>query len=168
MHKLNKLYLIITLLGAMLPAISEARKSDFSQSIDVKADRSEFDEKTGIQLLEGNVLITQGTMKISADRISVGIELGKLSTIKGTGSPIIFEQENEEGKPVIGRCQEIEYDAVNASLILIGNASLKQPNQELTGERIEFDSKNQKVRADGGNNGRVSITIQPPQTEKKQ
>ncbi len=167
MHKFNKLFLIAILLGS-IPMTSNARKSDFSQAIDVKADRSEFDEKTGVQLLEGNVLITQGTMKISADKISVGIEFGKLSTIKGIGDPIVFEQENEEGELVIGQCQEIEYNAINASLVLIGNASLKQPNQELSGQRIEFDSKNQKVRADGGNKGRVSITIQPPAPEKKQ
>lgn len=167
MNKFSRL-LVISALLASIPAICDARKSDFSQAIDVKADRSVFDEKSGIQLLEGNVRITQGTMKISADKISVGIELGKLSTIKGTGNPIIFEQENEEGESVIGRCQEIEYDAVKASLVLIGNASLKQPNQELTGQRIEFDSKNQKVRADGGNKGRVSITIQPPKPEKTQ
>lgn len=161
MKRINTL-IIILLFASAIPLTSHAKKSDFSQPIDVQADSSEFDEKSGVQILSGNVQITQGSMRIKADRITVGIELGKLSTITGTGSPIIFEQENEEGELVSGRCDAIEYNAKEASLTLIGNASLKQPNQELSGNRIVFDSRTQKVRADGGTNGRVNIKIQPP------
>lgn len=157
-----KTLIVVLLFASAIPFISLARQSDFSQPIDVQADSSEFDEKSGVQVLRGNVQITQGSMKIRADEIRVGIEFGKLSTITGVGSPIIFEQENEEGEPVSGQCDRIEYNAKTASLTLIGNASLKQPNQELSGDRIVFDSKTQKVRAEGGSNGRVNIKIQPP------
>lgn len=154
-----------TALATLLLACSlhaSARQSDFSQAIDVQAERSEFDERTGVQTLMGNVVISQGTMQIMADRIDVTIDAGKLATIKGTGAPIRFQQENEEGKLVTGECDEITYDAKQARLIMVGNARLAQPDQELTGNRIEFDSKTQKVRADGGDQGRVQIRIQPP------
>ena len=151
------------LLASSVPAL--ARQSDFSQAIDVQAERSEFDERTGVQTLMGNVVITQGTMRIEADRIDVTIDGGRLATIKGTGSPIRFQQENEEGKLVTGECEEITYNAREARLIMMGNARLAQPDQELTGNRIEFDSRTQKVRADGGDQGRVQIRIQPPPEE---
>ena len=161
MKAFSKTSLILCLLLA-IPLVGLSRQADFNKPIDVQADSSEFDEKTGIQTLRGNVQITQGSMKINADEIAVSIENGKLAVIKGKGSPIVFEQENEEGKMVTGHCDEIIYEAAQARLVMIGQAKLKQPNQELSGDRIEFDSKTQKVRAEGGTNGRVQIKIQPP------
>ncbi|MDO6460287.1 lipopolysaccharide transport periplasmic protein LptA [Granulosicoccaceae sp. 1_MG-2023] len=158
---LTALFLLTCSLAAL------ARQSDFSQMIDVQAERSEFDERTGMQTLIGNVVITQGSMKISADRIDVTVADGKLATISGTGSPIRFQQENEQGELVTGECEQITYDARKASLLMIGNARLSQPDREMTGDRIEFDSKTQKVRADGGNNGRVQIRIQPPPEQEE-
>ncbi len=162
----NKIALLC--LTLLLPSIIEARKSDFTQAIDVQADTSIFDEQTGMQVLRGNVEISQGTMTIQAEEISVQIEYGRLSVIKGQGSPILFSQKNELDELIIGQCDEIIYDAANALLVLIGNASLKQPNQEMSGSRIEFNSKTQKVKAEGGESGRVNIKIQPPNKETTQ
>ena len=142
---------------------AHARKSDFSQPIDVNADRSEFDEKAGVQVLIGNVEIIQGTMLIKAERIAISLdENNQLSKIEGSGSPIQFQQENEAGETVTGQANSIEYDAKNGSLVLTGNATLTQPRQRLQSERIVFDSTEQKVSAEGGEKGRVSIRIQPP------
>ena len=152
--------LVLFTLFAASPAA--AKKSDFRQPLDVKADRSEFDEQQGVQTLIGNVEITQGTMKILADRIAIHLRDNKLSSIQGVGSPIHFEQQNEAGELITGEAREINYDAVRGSLVLAGNATLSQPRQELVSERIVFDSRTQKVIAEGGDNGRVSIRIQPP------
>lgn len=143
-----------------------ARQSDFSQPIDVSADRSEYDEKAGVQVLFGNVEISQGTMVIKADRIAITLVDNQLSRIEGSGSPIQFQQENETGELVTGEANAIDYDAVTGSLILSGSATLSQPRQRLKSERIVFNSTEQKVSAEGGDNGRVSIRIQPP-TDKK-
>lgn len=143
--------------------LAHARKSDFSQPIDVNADRSEFDEKARIQVLIGNVEITQGTMKITADRIAISLDTNnQLDIIKGDGSPIRVQQENESGELVTGQANSIEYNARTGTLILTGNATLKQPKQRLQSERIVFNSTEQKVSAEGGEKGRVSIRIQPP------
>ena len=139
-----------------------ARKSDFTQPIDVSADRSEYDEKAGVQVLFGNVEISQGTMVIKADRIAITLKDNQLSRIEGSGSPIQFQQENEAGELVTGKANAIDYDAINGNLVLTGSATLTQPRQRLQSERIVFDSTEQKVSAEGGSNGRVSIRIQPP------
>ncbi|MBX2825351.1 MAG: lipopolysaccharide transport periplasmic protein LptA [Gammaproteobacteria bacterium] len=140
----------------------QAKTSDFEQAIDVKADRSEFNEKAGVQILSGNVEITQGTMLIKADSIEVTLKDNKLSTIEGQGSPIRFQQENDEGELIVGECQTILYEAENGRLTLKGSATLSEPKQNLRSDRIVFDSISQTVIAEGGKTGRVSITIQPP------
>lgn len=155
-----KAILIVTL-AVTQPVI--ARKSDLTKAIDVKADRSEFDENAGVQTLTGNVEITQGTMKISADSVAITLENNALSKIVGKGSPIRFQQENEAGELMQGEAQQIIYDAINGTLVLQGTATLKQPRQNLVSEKITFDSRTQKVSAQGGGeSGRVNIQIQPP------
>lgn len=139
-----------------------AAKSDFTQPIDVKADRSEYNEKDGTQVLSGNVEIKQGSMIIRAQEIDVALKDNKLSVIKGKGNPIEFQQENEQGELVTGSCNSIVYDAVKGVLTLIGNASLSQPKQQLKSEKIVFNSISQTVIAEGGQSGQVSIQIQPP------
>ncbi|MFK7994126.1 MAG: lipopolysaccharide transport periplasmic protein LptA [Granulosicoccus sp.] len=155
-------YLLATIL-LIAPLIGTARQSDLTKPIDVRADSSEFDEKAGVQTLKGNVQISQGTMQISADFIAISLKNNALSKIEGRGSPIRFTQENEAGELMQGEANEIVYDAINGTLTLQGAASLSQPRQSLTSEKITFNSRTQKVSADGGDDqGRVSIQIQPP------
>jgi len=137
-----------------------------SRVADVSADRSEYDDKAGIQRLIGNVEITQGSMKIQAQEISIYLQENRLSRIEGTGSPIRFEQLNDADQTIVGEANSINYDAVDGTLILIGNARLKQPRQELNSNQIVFNSRNQTVKAEGGNTGRVSIRIQAPKANQ--
>lgn len=156
---------LTTLLLVQTTGPLHARESDLSKPIDVRAEKSEFDEKAGTQTLSGNVEISQGTMKITADRIAIALKNNALHTIKGTGSPIRFEQENESGELMQGEAKRITYDAIAGTLILEGTARLSQPRQNLVSERITFDARTQKVSAEGGGqSGRVNIQILPPQS----
>ncbi len=154
------------LCASMLAGSAHARESDFTQPIDIDADRIEFDEKSGVQVWSGNVVLSQGTMRINAERIAITLVNKQLSRIEGSGAPIKFQQENEAGELVTGQADAIDYDAVGKSLVLKGSATLQQPGQRLKSERIVFDSTKQKISAEGGDKGRVSIRIQPPTPSK--
>jgi len=155
--------LLFACLTAMVTTTGHTRQSDLSKAIDVRADKSEYDEKAGTQTLSGNVEITQGTMKINADNIAISLKDNALSKIEGTGAPIRFEQENEEGELMQGEARRIIYDAIDGTLILQGSATLTQPRQNLVSDKITFNARTQKVSAEGGgDSGRVSIQIQPP------
>lgn len=157
---------------ATLPfAQAEARESDLQQPIDVSADRSEYDEREGTQTLIGNVEISQGSMRISAERVVIRLKDLKLARVEGSGTPIRFEQENEAGEPIRGEAREISYDATSGTLVLSGAATLARPGQTLTSERIVFEARTQKVSAEGGPDkdgepgGRVNIRIEPPSVD---
>lgn len=150
----------------LLSSMATAKTTDFEQPIDVKADRSEFNDKEGIQTLSGNVVITQGSMVIEASSIMVKLKNNKLSSIDGKGSPIKFQQENDDGELVTGECQHIVYNAEDGQLTLSGSATLSEPKQNLRSDRIVFDSISQTVVAEGGETGRVIVTIQPPEIKK--
>jgi len=163
MKTINTFIVLTFFLATSLLSLSaNAKKGDISQPIDVSADRSEYDEQKGIQSLIGNVEIRQGTMVIKASKIEIYLKNNRLNKIDGVGNPIIFEQKNEADELVSGRADSISYDASTGTLILTGNATLSQPRQQLKSQRIVFDSTNQKVSAEGGDNGRVSIRIEAP------
>lgn len=162
-NRIIRSLLTLVLLAGALPGTGHARQSDLTMPIDVRADKSEYDERAGTQTLSGNVEISQGTMRITADRIAIQLKDNALSEITGTGTPIRFEQENEAGELMRGEAQKIVYDALSGTLILEGSATLRQPRQNLVSERITFDARTQKVSAEGGGaTGRVNIQIQPP------
>jgi len=87
---------------ALTTSIAFAKSGDENQPIDVSADRSEYDDKAGIQRLVGNVEITQGSMKIKAESIAIHLEDNRLARIEGTGAPIRFEQLNDADETIVG------------------------------------------------------------------
>lgn len=155
--------------GLAGPRAASARENDLARPVDVSADRSEFDERAGTQVLEGNVDIRQGTMRIRAQRIEIRLVEGRLASIEGSGAPVRFEQEDDAGEPMRGEARRIRYDAVAGNLVLEGGATLSRPRQELKSERITFDARTQKVSAEGdggqGDGGRVNIRIEPPRRD---
>lgn len=159
-----RLMCALLLTGSVLSTFAaHAREDDLTQAIEVQADKSEFNEKAGTQTLSGNVEITQGTMRIMADNISIALKNNALHTISGTGNPIRFEQESDAGELMKGEAESIIYDAVAGTLTLKGAATLSQPRQNLVSDLIVFDARTQKVNAEGGGTtGRVSIQILPP------
>ena len=161
---LGKFISLVVMICLLLPASSAmARESDLQQPIDVSADRSEYDDKAGTQKLIGNVEIRQGTMRITADTIAITLKDNALSRIDGTGSPIRYEQENEKGELLKGEAREVNYDAIDGSLVLSGGAKLSQPQRNIKSERIEFNVRTQTVSAEGSKDtGRVTIRIEPP------
>lgn len=165
----NGICALFVLGGLLTSGFTQAREGDLSQPIDVKADKSEFDEKAGKQTLSGNVEISQGTMKINADEIAISLKDNALHTISGTGNPIQFEQENDSGDMMKGEAESIIYDAIAGTLTLKGAATLSQPRQNLVSDLIVFDARTQKVNAEGGGStGRVSIQILPPASAASQ
>lgn len=163
---LNRHTLLSATLALSLAAGLNAKTGDETQPIDVSADRSEYDNKAGIQRLIGNVEIVQGTMKITANEIAIHLKDNRLARIEGKGSPIRFEQLNDLNESVVGEANAIDYNATDGTLILTGDARLQQPRQELNSSRIVFNSRAQTVKADGGDQGRVNIRIQPPESEQ--
>ncbi|PID62736.1 MAG: lipopolysaccharide transport periplasmic protein LptA [Gammaproteobacteria bacterium] len=163
-----------TLLAAAVLAATAplaAREGDSEQPINVSANRSEYNERSGTQILRGNVEITQGSMRIRADEIIVTLADGALGKVEGSGSPVRFEQENDAGELMQGSARRIVYDAIAGTLILSGGATLSQPRQKLDSESITFDTRSQTVKAEGngseGSGGRVSLQIRPPTSDER-
>ena len=102
--KTNKLSLNLvlasSLLAASIPAF--AVTGDTDQPIHIESDQQSLDMQGNVVTFTGNVIVTQGTIKINADKVVVtrpGGEQGK-EVIDGYGKPATFYQmQNVAGLP---------------------------------------------------------------------
>ncbi len=148
---------------ALAAPMAAALPEDRAQPIHLEASRGQLDQKTGVSVYEGNVVITQGSMRLTADTVTIHVKDNNFQRMEATGAPANLRYRPTADKPEIqGASQRVEYDVAGAKVIMSGGARLTQGQDVFTGDRVEYDLKGDVVRARGaGDNGRIQFTIQP-------
>ncbi len=147
----------------VIPALAAALPEDRNQPIQLEARSGEINQQTGVSVYKGNVVISQGSMRLNADVATIHVKDGGFQRMEATGNPVNLRYRPTADKPeILGTSQQVEYDVAAAKVIMSGNARLTQGQDVFTGDRVEYDLKSDVVRARGeGNNGRIQFTIQP-------
>lgn len=165
-------WLVFTLLFCAAPAC-HAEKADRDKPVNIEADRMSYDDLRQVNLFEGNVTLTQGTLLIRADKLTVrqdpeGFQRGTAE--KGPGGFAYFKQKRENmDEYVEGWGERIEYDARSEKAELITRARIVRGADEVRGNFISYDGRSEFYTVLGGrdsgstNNpdGRVRAVIQP-------
>jgi len=141
-----------------------ALPTDSEKPIEISADRTEFDNGKQQHTLSGNVQIVQGSMRISADLITLQLKNGEITEVQGKGKPLLYSITDNDGKPLKASAKQIIYRPIESKLSLLGGATLSRPDRELSGERIDYNISSAQINAQGTAKKRVRIVIQP---EKK-
>lgn len=159
------------LLAAALAAagVAHAERADRDKEVQVLADRLTADDTKKEAVYEGNVVVTQGTMRITSARIVVREDAEGYRTYVATGSPVTFRQKREKTDDWIdGSAQRAEFDDRNDLLKLYNGAKLKSGQGELTGDYISYDRAKEFFQVTGAAPGapategsRVKATIIP-------
>ena len=153
----------LTLLAASLSLSSTAlgKSSDRNQPMDVQADSTNaLMEDNSDSTLNGNVVITQGTLEIKSDRAIIHRRNGDIDKVTLTGSPVVMKQVNDNGEPMNAQASTIVYTLSSDLILLSGNVIINQPRGSMRGENVKYDLKT--GRLDGGGDGnRVSMRIMP-------
>jgi lipopolysaccharide export system protein LptA len=143
-----------------------AEKSDRSRPILIEADKVRLDDARKSAIYEGNVILSQGTLTLNADRLEVHQDANGMSLGEAVGQPVFFRQKMEGRDAFLeARAKRIEYDARSETMKLIGNAYINQGGDELRGGVIVYDVRSEQYQAEGASNdgkpGRVRAVIQP-------
>lgn len=149
----------LTLAAPLAVALPEDR----NQPIQLEASRGQLDQKTGVSVYEGNVVITQGSMRLAADTATIYIKDNNFQRMDATGNPANLRYKSALDKPEIqGTSKRVEYDVASAKVVMTGGVRVVQGQDIFTGDRLEYDLKDDVIRAKGaGENGRIQFTIQP-------
>ncbi|CUS47430.1 MAG: lipopolysaccharide export system chaperone component LptA [Idiomarinaceae bacterium HL-53] len=143
---------------------------DFAQPVTVESNRELLDMRANIFRVEGNVIITQGSLIIRADELEIqGFSGGEGQAEKfiAKGSPATYEQEVQDGFIVTASADEIIYDATARILTLTGSAELLQSGNQLKAASITYDIGKQQVSAERNEEQRVRTTFQPRRPEEE-
>ncbi|KMK51676.1 ABC transporter substrate-binding protein [[Actinobacillus] muris] len=142
-----------------------ALKGDTDQPINIDSGSQSLDMENNIVVFSDNVVITQGSIKINAAKVTITRQEGKKETIDANGSPVTFQQTLDNGKPVNGKSNSVHYDLGTEFLILTGNAELKQQDSFIKAQKITYDVKKQQLKASSGGKSRVKTVLIPAQLQ---
>ncbi len=143
-----------------------ALESDSTKPIDIESTSQDFDMLKNTITFDGNVIITQGSIKINADKVVVLRQERKKEIINAYGHPMKFRQVLEGGNPIEGQANKANYNLDSEFLTLTGNAKLKQLDSYVEANKITYDVKKQQLKATKqGKNSRVKTILIPTQLQ---
>jgi len=158
--KFNMLFFALALSSSPLWALT----SDKTQPVEVAADSVHLDDAKEVTIYSGNVIITQGSLEILADEVTVHGARGTTNKIVAVGNPVKFKQRPDGEQDLIrGEGKRFEYRVAQDILVLTNNATLWQGGSTFSSNRIIYDSKRSTVKAGDKKSGskRVKITLKP-------
>ena len=143
---------------------SVAAKFDVTQDVNIDSSRQAADLKNKIFTYIDNVLITQGSLVIKADLVQVIIESKSADKIYiAKGKPATFKHILGDGSPIYLQANEIKYQPSKNTVIVSGNAELRQEGSKIKGNIITYNFLTDQVNASSNsndNNDRVSTVLQ--------
>lgn len=157
--KLNNRLLLLVLFS-VTSITSWAINNDLNQELSIDANRQSADLKKKIFSYIDNVVIKQGSLTIKADLVQV-ITAAKTGdkTYIAKGKPATFEQTLEDGKPISLQANQIKYEPALNTIVISGNALLKQDGSEVSGSKITYNSETEYVNAESSKNNKVKTII---------
>jgi lipopolysaccharide export system protein LptA len=167
---------VLLLVGAA--GVARAEKADKDKPVNIEADRLSIDDIKKESVFEGNVVFTQGTLMLKADRVVVRQDPQGFNYGFAFGKPAYFRQKREGfDEYVEGNAERLEYDGKQDKVQLFANAHIRKGQDEVRGDYISYDAVTEYYQVIGGGKpaatptnptGRVQVTIQPRRTDKPQ
>ena len=155
------------------PPAARAEKADRDAPTQIEANRMSADDARRMTIFEGSVVLTRGTIRLTADRVVVRQDAEGFQFATATGKPARFRQRQDakppetEGVWLEGEALRMEMDDRSGRIELYDEARVKRGGDEVAGNYILLDqrsdffsvssSKNAPAAASGG---RVKAVIQ--------
>ncbi len=126
--------------------------ADPTAAVEISADNLSIDQDTGTATFEGNVMIGQGDLRLSASRVAVvyGESTGQIAQLNASGG-VTFATATEAAE-----AQTAEYDIEKGTLKLVGEVLLTQGASAITAETMMINL----VTGDANLSGRVTTVFQ--------
>ena len=143
-----------------------ALKEDRDQPLQINAASVEVNEKSGVAVYRGNVVLVQGSLRIEADRLDVRSGARRANTITDTGRPVrirgMLENSADEFR---AQAERLVYTTAVRELEMTGKVWLRQEGNEFHAQQLHYEIDNRRLTANGAGagtgDGRVHAVIQP-------
>ncbi len=160
---------------ALAAPASHADRTDREKPVNIEANRITVDETRKVQIFEGDVQLSQGTMMLRAEKMVVSQDANgyQKGIAYGSGSRMASFRQKREGRDeyVEGEAERIEHDSRAEKTELFIRARIKSGLDEVHGQYISYDARSENYVVSGtapgsspeqaGSQGRVRAVIQP-------
>ncbi|WP_440054899.1 lipopolysaccharide transport periplasmic protein LptA [Pseudoalteromonas sp. T1lg65] len=168
---ISKLFTTLTLFSLSVWATVASSVEDSQVIID--SDRQQAQLQSDIAIFEKNVTVIHGLRRITADKLEAHRrkELGdNKQLLIAKGSPAIFTEQQADGTMLEAKANEIRYDVATMTLVISGNAEIKQAGQKMNADSITYDIDKQLISADRSDqkDSRVRTILVPVKDDKDQ
>ena len=157
--------------AGLISASALAERADRTKPINLESDRMHVDDAQKMSVFEGKVVMTQGTLSIHADKVTVRQDKDGHQYGSASGNPAVFRQKRDGADGYIqGEAERIEYNGKLDRVEFFIRARLKrEPADEVHGNYISYDARTEYFTVTGGagpsasgsSGGRVRAVIQP-------
>ena len=138
----------VAALGVASPAFGEA--ADRDKPINFSGDSGDANMQARGGTLTGNVIITQGTLEIRADRIVFKQNADNSLSATAYGNPVAFRQKRDGiDEYYEAYAQRIEYDGSKEFLELFDRALLKRGQDEIRSNYVSYNAATELFKAEG-------------------
>jgi lipopolysaccharide export system protein LptA len=148
-NRYKKATIALIAVFGLAPNFAQALSTDRDEPIVIEAAAAEADNQTQITVYRGDVVITQGTLRITGD--TVWIHYNDANTITkaiSVGKPAKFRQLGDGKKDYMtADAERMEYHADQDLILLLGNARYGEGKDKITAPRIVYDSRQGRVKA---------------------
>lgn len=159
---------VLVIVLALFAANAVALKSDRDQPATVEADEVEYDFQTGVRTYKGNVIVEQGSLRITGDMLVVTYKGSDIEQATVWGRPATFKQRPEgKDQDVVGKGEKMLLDQNNETLTLFKNASLQQGVDMANGDEIVYDIAKEKLSIRGSAATKTEAGGQETATEEE-
>jgi len=139
-------FLLMVLCFVSGPAL--ALPEDRDQPLSITADSAVRDDRVSETRYLGNVELSQGSLLIKADLLTINHSENTASLVIAEGNPATLSQTPSRGKaPVLAEAQTIEYHREEDKMVLRDGARIEQDGAVVTGAVIDYFVSSQKVNA---------------------
>src|SRR6266496_4597653 len=145
------------------PSCAQAEKADRDKPINYQADSGDVNYQTKIGTLLGNVILTQGTLTIHADKIVFHQNPDNSVSATAYGNPITFREKRDSVDEYYeGVAQRAEYDGQKRFLELFDRALLRKGTDEIRSNYISYNAETEFFKAEGRPDSRPAAAGESP------
>lgn len=161
------LALALTGILTLASPLASAFDLDSDTPIRVNADSARLDDSQGIATYTGDVVMSQGNTRLTADRVVLHRSEEGVNRIEATGQPAEYRQPSVDGEgETNARALNIRWSAADNRVTFEREAVIEQGGNLFRGDVIHYDSVDRVVTAEGSadqgdGGGRVEMVIQP-------
>jgi lipopolysaccharide export system protein LptA len=143
---------VMCILGATLAAVGPAgaEPADRNKPISFSGDTGDANLQARGGALTGNVIITQGTLSIRADRVIFKQNADNSLSATAFGNPVAIRQKRDGVDEYYeGYAQRVEYDGAKELVELFDRALLKRGQDEIRSNYVSYNAGTEVFKAEG-------------------